>query len=63
MGEKCWSEEAFMNTLRTGATPAGENLGPEMMPWPWFARMTDDELKAIWLRLQALEPRELGDNG
>jgi hypothetical protein len=52
-----------MNTLRTGATPAGENLGPEMMPWPWFARMTDDELKAIWLRLQALEPRELGDNG
>lgn len=58
-----WSEEDFMNTLRTGTTPKGKNLDPEMMPWPWFARMTDDELQAIWLHLQALEPRELGDNG
>jgi hypothetical protein len=28
-----------------------------------FSRMTDDELKAIWMYLQSLPARELGDNG
>jgi hypothetical protein len=26
------------------------------MPWPAFAKMTDDELKAIWLYLKTLPP-------
>jgi hypothetical protein len=26
------------------------------MPWPIYARMTDDELQAIWLYLQSLPP-------
>ena len=56
-----WSQENFINTIRTGMTPKGENLNPEEMPWPWFANMTDEELQAVWLRLQSLEPRSLGD--
>jgi mono/diheme cytochrome c family protein len=48
-----WSEEQFIVTLRTGVTPTGRELG-ESMPWQYFGRMTDDELKALWLYLQSL---------
>ena len=48
-----WSEAEFLNTMRTGATPDGEQLNPGFMPWPFLGRMTDDELSAIWLYLQA----------
>ncbi|MCB0155012.1 MAG: c-type cytochrome [Anaerolineae bacterium] len=58
-----WSEADFFTTIRTGTTPSGRNLDPEQMPWPWIARMTDDELSAIWQFLQSLPARELGDNG
>ena len=47
-----WSEADFINTLRTGVTPRGNNLDPENMPWKSFARLTDDELKAVWLYLR-----------
>ena len=48
-----WSEEDFMNTLRTGVTPGGKHL-KSAMPWKYFGQMTDDELKAVWLYLQSL---------
>jgi hypothetical protein len=31
-----------------------------LMPWPYFAQMTDDELRAIWRFLQAVPPRQSG---
>ncbi|HYC52096.1 MAG TPA: c-type cytochrome [Gemmatimonadaceae bacterium] len=43
------SAEAFRNTIRTGTTPSGRALNPEFMPWPYFGKMTDDELEAIRL--------------
>ena len=49
-----WTEADFVQTLRTGVTPTGKNLDPEMMPWKQVGQMTDDELKAIWLYLQSL---------
>jgi mono/diheme cytochrome c family protein len=49
-----WTQEDFINTLRTGVTPAGKTLDPEFMPWPITARMTDDELAAIWIYLSTL---------
>ena len=51
-----WSEEDFVNTIRFGVTPAGDQLNPEWMPWPAIGQMTDDELKAVWLYLQSLPP-------
>lgn len=42
-----WSDEQFINTLRTGVTPYGRELNSEYMPWKYFGRMTDDELTAI----------------
>lgn len=55
-----WSETQFITTLRTGATPDGQMLNADEMPWPYFAQMTDDELKALWLYLHALPARPQG---
>jgi mono/diheme cytochrome c family protein len=49
-----WTEEQFINTIRTGVTPSGHELDPTFMPWKDFRLFTDDELKAIWLYLQSL---------
>jgi mono/diheme cytochrome c family protein len=49
-----WSEADFIHTLRTGTTPNGKNLDPELMPWKVVGQMTDDELKAVWLYLQSV---------
>ena len=51
-----WTEADFMNTLRTGVNPQGRKLDPKMMPWPSLGKLSDDELKAIWLYLQSLPP-------
>ncbi len=51
-----WSEADFINTLRDGVTPGGNELDEENMPWKYFREMTDDELKAIWLYLSSLPP-------
>lgn len=48
-----WSEQDFINTLRTGKTPGGHQL-TEFMPWKFIGQMTDAELKAMWLYLQSL---------
>ena len=55
-----WSESDFINTLRTGVTPGGGQLDNEFMPWQHFKDMTDDELKALWVYIQSLPPREFG---
>ena len=49
-----WTEAQFFSTIRTGTTPAGRLLDNEFMPWETFAKLTDDELRAIWLYLQSL---------
>ena len=49
-----WSEANFIETLRTGTTPDGRQLDAEWMPWPTLSKMTNDELKAIWLYLQTV---------
>jgi mono/diheme cytochrome c family protein len=49
-----WSEEEFINTIRTGKTPSGHDLDPEFMPWEAYRLLYDDELKAIFMYLQSL---------
>lgn len=53
-----WTEEDFINTLRTGLTPGGRQLNPRFMPWDSIAKHSDDELKAIWLYLRSLPALE-----
>ncbi len=48
-----WTDEQFINTLRTGVTPEGKVLKPEEMPWPMAKEFTDLELKALHLYLNS----------
>lgn len=50
-----WTEEQFINTIRTGVTPGGHELNPEIMPWKDYAKFYDHELQAIYMYLQTLE--------
>lgn len=54
-----WSEEDFITVIRTGIRPSGTQLA-DAMPWREFKEMTDEELKAVWVFLQSLPPREQG---
>jgi len=49
-----WSEDQFVNTIRTGVTPGGHELDRTLMPWKDYNKMWDDELKAIFMYLQSL---------
>jgi len=58
-GLGAWSEADFIRAIRTGMRPDGRVLNTSM-PWPYYAQMTDDELRAIWRFLQAVPPRPTG---
>jgi mono/diheme cytochrome c family protein len=53
-----WSEAEFITALRTGTTPEGRQLNAEFMPISATMQMTDDEMRAVFLFLQSLPPRE-----
>lgn len=53
---KTWTAADFLNTIRTGVTLSGHPLNPDEMPWQHFKNYTDDELNAIFLYLQTLQP-------
>lgn len=48
-----WSEDAFVQTIRTGVNPSGVPLHP-FMPWHQNGRMTDDDLRAIYRFLRTV---------
>jgi len=51
-----WSEADYLTTMRTGITPSGRKLDPLLMPWEALGKLTDEDLKAIWLYLLSLPP-------
>jgi mono/diheme cytochrome c family protein len=54
---KTWTSADFIETIHTGVTPGGRVLNPDEMPWKDFAaNYSDDELNAIFLYLQSLQP-------
>jgi cytochrome c553 len=54
-----WSEADFVRTMRTGQRPDGSAIDTSM-PWPYFAQMSDLELRAIWAYLSVVPPRPTG---
>lgn len=51
-----WTEEAFIQAIRTGkhqGQPNGRMILPPM-PWEMYRWATDDDLKAIWAYLQTI---------
>lgn len=55
-----WTEWDFVNTLRTGVTPAGRPLNDDM-PWKDYGKMTDEELQAVWMYLKSLPALKTGE--
>lgn len=49
-----WTGEEFIRAMRTGLLPDGHRMDPSAMPWPKIGKLTDQELKAIWLYFQVL---------
>jgi len=48
-----WSEEQFIETIRTGVAPSGHQLS-DHMPWKDYRNFYDDELKAVYMYLRSL---------
>jgi len=57
-----WTEEEFINTMRTGETPDGIELRKAYMPWTSYRHMNDDELRAVWVYLKSLPPKAYGNH-
>ena len=53
-GISYYSEELFIRTMRTGNV-GGRRLAP-IMPWADIAKLTDDDLKALWAYLRTVKP-------
>jgi mono/diheme cytochrome c family protein len=51
---KGWTQEEFINTLRTGVDPTGHQLKP-VMPWRSTGRLDDVELSALYQYLISLK--------
>jgi len=60
-GLKGWTEADFLRAIREGKRKDGTDIS-RMMPWQAYGRMTDTELKAIWVYLQTVPPREKGNH-
>jgi mono/diheme cytochrome c family protein len=56
-----WTEQGFMDTLRTGKTPDGREIRGEYMPWKSYRYMNDLELQAVWVYLKSLPAKEFGN--
>jgi hypothetical protein len=57
-GIGAWTEEQFMRTLRTGkhlGAATGRSILPPM-PWYFIAKMTDEDLSAVYHYLKSLPP-------
>jgi hypothetical protein len=51
-----WTEQNFVDTMRTGRRMGKGRQLLEPMPWRWFAEMTDEDLGSIYAYLMTLKP-------
>lgn len=50
-----WTADDFRRALREGKRPDGSAINP-FMPWQAFAKMSDEEIAALWAYLQTVPP-------
>jgi mono/diheme cytochrome c family protein len=51
-----WTEEMFVQTIRTGRHMGVSRPINPPMPWPAYRNATDDDLKAIYAYLRTIKP-------
>jgi mono/diheme cytochrome c family protein len=49
-----WTEDMFLKAMRTGKHMGTSREIQPPMPWPWFGKATDEDLKAIFAYLQSI---------
>lgn len=54
-----WDFADFRDTLRSGKNPKGRALSEEM-PWKSYGKMSDQELRAIWLFVSSVPAKDAG---
>ena len=55
-----WGEEGFIEIIRTGEKH-GRSINPDYMPWKSYRHMIDEELRAAYIYLQSLPPKDFGN--
>ena len=51
-----WSEEDFINTIRTGTHPGWKKDLNNPMPWLEYAKLSNEQLTSIYAYLMSLQP-------
>jgi hypothetical protein len=51
-----WTEEMFVNAIRTGRHMGVSRPINPPMPWPAYRNATDDDLKAVYAYLRTIKP-------
>jgi hypothetical protein len=51
-----WTEQMFIQAIRTGRHMGVSRPSTRLCPWPAFRNATDDDLKAIYAYLRSLKP-------
>lgn len=51
-----WTEDMFIGAMRTGKQMGNGRPILPPMPWNWYAKMTDDDLKSIFMYLKSIPP-------
>lgn len=57
-----WTEAQFIQALHTGVTPTGRRLVDRFMPWTAIGKLRDDELRGVWMYLQAADSVRMADS-
>lgn len=53
-GMGVWTEETFLRSMRSGKHMGGSRQIMPPMPWVWYGKMTDDDLKAVFAYLKTV---------
>lgn len=56
IGGGVWTEEVFVQALRTGKHFGTSRPILPPMPWDWIGKATDEDLRAMWAYLQTVPP-------
>jgi hypothetical protein len=51
-----WNEEMFIRALQLGKHLGNSRPIQPPMPWPWYGKMTDEDLKAMFAYFRSIPP-------
>lgn len=51
-----WTEDMFIKAMRTGKHMGTSRTILPPMPWPWYGKLRDEELKAMFAYLKSIPP-------